>query len=620
MFTFLSFILYVQLAIYIHYKLPRNKISVTFSLVSLFFAIFSLSMFLLQQQQEIKVVYLYDRVAVFSVLSASVSINILLLFLQSPNHSGYLKKAIYYFLLPFATILAIRYFIDPASIKFFLLRHNTWFYLVNKQSPWALPFVIFILLGLKLALIQTYKWHLLSNSNRQRNQTRIVFYALLLFAFTTFLIDVIIPNWDFYLTPSMVHIIGVPPFVAILYALTSSRFQQFTDEIISGYVMNNLPLLIIFVDARDQVFGVNQYAQNTLGYGRLEIRELPFERLFADRKECLRLQEKVIGGIYLAEAMIDLRTKEGLLIKASVSCIRLGDKFGKFIGFVLVGINLHQKQILEGEIAQAKQQGRLLENKQKELQFVLQKRNQEMGTALVSLENRIGEREYALDQSQHILKTKEDLVREMHHRVKNNLQIINSLTNFTGLDERITFEDQGVLLKIVDRIRKISAIHDDFYASAMMSKIHFGQYIQKAVSAFQSHYRNMINLMIKTDTSDDILPVNQALPCGLILHELVMNALVHAFVDQSVDKEAPAGVTSNSLETNSVIRIDFYKRKGTYILAVIDNGAGIKEDWREQQFSGTGLHLVETLVKDYLKGSFLVEPSFGTKVTISFPV
>ena len=256
----------------------------------------------------------------------------------------------------------------------------------------------------------------------------------------------------------------------------------------------------------------------------------------------------------------------------------------------------------------------------KEMQFVLQKRKQEMGSARLNLNSRIGERMQVQDQYRHILKTKEDLIGEMHHRVKNNLQIINSLTNFTGLDERITLENHSVLQKIVDRIRNISTIHDNMYASSLLSKIYFGQYIKKAVSAFQSQYGNIKNLIIKADTSDDILSINQALLFGIILHELVLNALTHAFDDGGADGETPATGTISSTETSSVIKIYFYKRDGMYILAVIDNGIGVKDNWREQQFSGTGLYLVETLVTDYLKGSLLVVNSFGTRVTTTCPV
>jgi PAS domain S-box-containing protein len=440
----------------------------------------------------------------------------------------------------------------------------------------------------------------------------------LFFAISTFLIDVIVPNWDFYLAPTLVHIIGVPPIVAILYSLSGGKFQQFNEEIISGYIMKRLQVMVIFIDAKDQIFGANQFTQDLLGYGGIEIQELTSEKLFDDVQNYHNMIQMAKKGKDIPENSIDLLTKDGRIIKSQVSLVVIHDKFSKIVGFVLIGLNRQNQQLLELKFYESKKLEESAERNHYELQYLLQQKQLETESALARLNSHIGENKQAENQIKYRIVEKDGLIREMHHRVKNNLQIIISLTNFIDLDSKTTIKHHAVLLKIIDRIRKISVIHDDFYASPTLSRIQFGEYIHHAISAIQSQYSYAGDILLKINATKELLAVNQAIPLGIILNELVSNVFTHAFVNPDKDNITQAELIVNQFDSSGIIRVDFHKENNLFCLSIRDNGVGINKNWKEQVESGAGLYLVEVLVSDYLHGDLSVVNSFGTVITVTF--
>jgi len=126
---------------------------------------------------------------------------------------------------------------------------------------------------------------------------------------------------------------------------------------------------------------------------------------------------------------------------------------------------------------------------------------------------------------------KEVLLKEIHHRVKNNLQIISSLlrlkTEFSG-DERI----ETVFRESQDRIRAMAAVHSMLYKSKNFTEINFGEYIREtARQLFRSYNTNPEKISLIINADDVMIPINNAIPCGLIINKLVSNALKYVFPD-----------------------------------------------------------------------------------------
>lgn len=202
------------------------------------------------------------------------------------------------------------------------------------------------------------------------------------------------------------------------------------------------------------------------------------------------------------------------------------------------------------------------------------------------------------------LREKEVLLQEIHHRVKNNLQVVSSLLSLQS--RGIVDEDTRQKFKeSQNRVQSMALIHEQLYQSANLSEINYPQYIrQLAAHLFRSYRVSSSRIELKPEIEDVHLSVDVAVPVGLMINELVSNSLKYAF---------PNG-------RGGFIRIGL--RKGAYgrmTLSVADNGIGLPEEVGFGSTQTLGLRLVGTLVRQ-IDGSVQVDRSGGTAIHITFSV
>lgn len=215
----------------------------------------------------------------------------------------------------------------------------------------------------------------------------------------------------------------------------------------------------------------------------------------------------------------------------------------------------------------------------------------------------ITERKRSEEKIQAALKEKEILLREIHHRVKNNMQIISSLLRLQSKyikDEkyRVLFEESQ------NTIRSMSLIHEKLYNSEDMAKLDFKEYIGDLVnSLFHSYGVNTSLITSRINIENVSLGIDFAIPCGLIINELITNSLKYAFPDGRKGE----------------IKIAFSKiNENIYELFVGDNGVGIPDDIDIGNTESLGLRLVTMLVNDQLEGEIYLKRNNGTKFRIVF--
>ncbi len=215
----------------------------------------------------------------------------------------------------------------------------------------------------------------------------------------------------------------------------------------------------------------------------------------------------------------------------------------------------------------------------------------------VMVENKLAQR--AIQAS---LREKEALLREIHHRVKNNLQVISSLMSLQA--ERIPDEGARKMLKESQaRIRSMAFIHEKLYQSRDLSKVDFASYIRSlAASLFQSYRLDPGQVRLETELEDVGIDINSAGPCGLVVNELVSNALKHAF---------PEG-------RKGTVRIGLRREAdGTITLRVADDGVGFPEALDFRKADSFGLQILGLLVEQ-LDAKIELDRTNGTAFTISF--
>ncbi len=216
------------------------------------------------------------------------------------------------------------------------------------------------------------------------------------------------------------------------------------------------------------------------------------------------------------------------------------------------------------------------------------------------LQQEITNRKLAEQQIKASLQEKEILLKEIHHRVKNNLQIVSSLLSLQS--SQVVDETIGVLFRdSQDRIRSMALVHEQLYGSEDLARIEFGQYLRDLTSYLIRSYRSKgVNLRVEVD--DVHLNIDTAIPCGLIINELASNALKHAFPD---GREGEIGI---SLREDGA---------GQYMLIVRDDGVGFPMDVDCHHTESLGLQLVNSLVRQ-IKGTIQLHRDNGTMFEIRF--
>ncbi|HEY6392353.1 MAG TPA: PAS domain S-box protein [Bryobacteraceae bacterium] len=220
---------------------------------------------------------------------------------------------------------------------------------------------------------------------------------------------------------------------------------------------------------------------------------------------------------------------------------------------------------------------------------------------ILEINSDITARKRADEQLRASLREKEVLLKEIHHRVKNNLQVIASLLSLQS--EHIT--DSKVLAMLEEmnnRVRSIAAIHEMLYRSADLSRIHLGSYlntIARDLSWFFSDRAGKVQ--VNVDSGPVFLDITKAAPCGLIVNELLSNSFQHAFPENR----------------EGVITVSFRCPEEECVLEISDNGVGMPAKLDPQNATSMGLQLLGLLVQQ-LKGKLEIDRSAGTRFKITF--
>ncbi len=205
------------------------------------------------------------------------------------------------------------------------------------------------------------------------------------------------------------------------------------------------------------------------------------------------------------------------------------------------------------------------------------------------------------EQLKESVKEKEALLRELHHRVKNNMQIIISLINMQ-MNESNDDLMKANLLDIQQRVWTMAIIHENLYVSKNLSKINFGEYLQKLAGNIASTYSGNNDINLKVNVSNVFLDLDTAIPSGLIVNEILSNSFKHAFPDGWKGK-------------NNEVYVELEIKGNKLLLTIGDNGIGIKDVDKEAERNTLGLVLVEILVKQ-LKGIIRLYTKKGTRYEI----
>lgn len=257
---------------------------------------------------------------------------------------------------------------------------------------------------------------------------------------------------------------------------------------------------------------------------------------------------------------------------------------------------------LQAEIAERKKAEKALQEAHDKLEKRVEERTADLKTANKELQQEITERKCVEEQLNISLKEKEILLKEIHHRAKNNMQIISSLL---GLQSWY-IKDKKVLKifnELQHRIKSMALIHENLYKSEDLSRVELSDYIRSLTANLLSMYRvGAEDVTLEQDIKKVYLDIKRAIPCGLIINELILNSLKHAFPDGKKGK--------------IVVKMYADKRK-KHILIVRDTGVGFPKGLDFRNTETLGMRLVGDFVKQ-LKGTIELKRQNGSIFRVVF--
>jgi PAS domain S-box-containing protein len=250
------------------------------------------------------------------------------------------------------------------------------------------------------------------------------------------------------------------------------------------------------------------------------------------------------------------------------------------------------------DVTDRKQTEAELENHRRNLELMVEHRT-------IALEREVAENKAAKRSIAESLREKELLLKEVHHRVKNNMQVISSLLNIqaeTTGNERFS----TLLGESQQRIKSMSLIHENLYQSDNLLEINFDEYINMLANSLCRFYTVPgVNILLDVDVQDVSLDIETAVPCGLIINELVSNSLKHAF---------------SGHQTVGTISIKFTNVDGCYVLRISDDGAGLPDNFCLQEGASMGMGMeIVSILTEQLDGKLSVVKSKGAAFEIAFP-
>ncbi len=336
------------------------------------------------------------------------------------------------------------------------------------------------------------------------------------------------------------------------------------------------PLVTIGPDGK--VTDVNAATEAATGRSRAELIGTDFCDYFTEPAKARAGYEQVFREGSVRDYALELRHRDGHVISVLYNASTYRDEAGKVIGVFAAARDITERKRAEAALKEVNER----------------------------LEQRVAERTAALAESeQHLrasLAEKEVLLKEIHHRVKNNMQVISSLVDLQA-DRLEDGAMRSVLQDVTHRVRSMALVHEKLYQSADMARVEFAEYAQSLLNyLWRAHGSVASGVRLALDMEPVSLSVNAAVPSGLILNELVSNALKHAFRGRT------GGEVAVSLRGGA---------DGGVCLRVRDNGTGLPPDLDWRQADSLGLRLVQILAGQ-LRATVEVSGGEGTEFAVTF--
>ena len=545
--SLIAFLLCFFLGNFIYHKNSKSQLNLMIALLCILVGFLAFAEFQYRQTTDFQTAYIWLKISGLWPIVPAVLLHISLIF---TGKTDILKKKSTYLLIYIPAIIISFYAVDTNLMLMGILKEYWgWTYvfpenslLFDIMSVWTL-LCVFLAGGLCLI-------YYLKNKNIKKLQAKYLLIGLYFPLLITMATDLILPTMSIRIpeTTMAMSTVGIG---FISYGVWKYRFPALTTAVAADEIVSTMSNFLIMLDHDKNIVTINDATIELLGYEKKDIIGKSVKYLFAD------------NGLENTGKLFDSNSNSIINFET-----RLKSKYGEIIPVLL------SKSVIKND------DGNIM--------------------GIVCIGSNIVEIKHAEDKIKASLNEKDILLRELHHRVKNNLQIILSLINLqsNGIKNK---EDLEIFRESQSRVKSLAIIHEKLYRSADFANINFEEYIESLVNYLLSYYSaDSIEVIIDVK-KDIILNMDTAVPCGLIINELVTNAIKHAF------NESKSGQINITLKSDN----------GCFTLIVSDNGEGIPPEVDLDNPQKLGLQLVKSLT-DQLEGKIEYNGSKNTEFKIQF--
>lgn len=405
-------------------------------------------------------------------------------------------------------------------------------------------------------------------------------------------------NYAQFFYSIMLIFITVSLLVYSLYIMNNTVISQVNKELYDtrkfvGDLITQSPDAICISDTSGNAVFMNERFENL-------IRMLNHEHcgnfnIFNDQSSLgqnIDTKASGVNGNKLTTASARIRLDDGNVVCLAIKIFPTFSSDGSLSSHIMIVEDVTEREQAIEEVYKSRQ----------ELEDRVIKRTSELARTNESLEKEIAERKEAEEKIRQSLKEKEILLKEVHHRVKNNLQIISSL--FSLQSDSTKYRDpEEVFRQGQNRIKSMALIHEKLYQSSDLAKIDFSSYVSMlAGHLYRSYAVDPGKVRMKINVEKVNLDIDTAIPCGLILNELISNSFKHAF---KAHDEGEISILMRQFED------------GTCLLEIRDNGVGLPQEIELEKIDSLGLQLVDILVNQ-INGKLEIDTGHGTGFRITF--
>ncbi len=604
------FLIYLQAGIYVLSKNMRSGLHQYFFLLSLCFAIWSFAYAFVYTAHTEESARLWDSVA-------SIGYCIFPAFMVVFNMSlcnCYQKKR-------WPLVIFIVLFLWGAFFSYSAIAGHWksievykgihfWHFTHNPNDFYYFFFYTYLGLAAFITFFYLIKWRLKLKEKFEITQFRWYFYPLLTFFVLGVALDLLFPALGIRFLPNMGHISSLPWISGIAYAILKYRLMSSNaNYLFSENIISQIKEIVVFVDTDSRIIRSNLFTEKLLVGSAKSIEGKLLHEFFENKSLLSGYLKKVQEKGQIGPMVLTMKDYSENQIETSLYFMVIKDRFDDLQGCIIYGHDNREAINLQKEIIVRQHAEKNLRAISDVLETRVRERTAELTNSYKELQVKMTERMRVEEQIKTDIYEKEVLINEIHNRVKNNMNIIISLIMANDKDN-LTPAASRKFKELARRVKSLLLVHNNLYLSINYSDVDFSSFIKTLADELLRFYNRKEKVEIRLEVSDVFLDVDYAIPMGIIVNELISNALQHAFSDYYLKKHH---------EDKHIVHVKYAIENNFYEISVSDNGKGLPKDFDISELTTNGLPLTEILVNDQVNGKMdIFSSTEGSMFKINF--